>query len=91
MDFSDYIKKQAKLKTVLRILIREETICDVDYLVIAARVDKYRVSIFVSTFRSWYTCNCEAYRHSKPCSHIYAALLEKDRLLNDRNQNTITD
>jgi len=85
MLFSEYIKKQAVEKKVSHILIREELVFDELYLVIAALVNGYRVSVFISTHKSWYTCNCIAYKHSRPCSHIYAALLEKDRFLNERN------
>ena len=91
MDFSDHIKNKAKTETVSRILIREESILETDWLVIAAEVKNYRISIFTSTFKSWYTCTCPAFHFSCPCSHIYATLLLKDELLNARNQNNPTD
>ena len=88
MLFSEHIKKKAQELTVSAILIREERILDTDWLVVAAQVKTYRVSVFVSTFKSWYTCTCPAFHFSRPCSHIYATLIKKDELLNDRhNQN----
>tara|TARA_R100001440_G_scaffold32428_1_gene51070 strand:+ start:3232 stop:3504 length:273 start_codon:yes stop_codon:yes gene_type:complete len=89
--FSDYIKDRAKSIEVSKILIREERICETDWLVIAAEVKEYRVSIFTSQYRSWLTCNCSAFYFGNLCPHIYAAIILKDELLNDRNQNHTTD